>query len=52
MKKLTDFITKTSTILHNNTAYRLIYFGIVIAALVLVRLYTKSESISFVYSEF
>lgn len=52
MKKLTSFITKTSSFLHKNTIARLIYFGIVIGALILVRLYTDGESIAFVYNEF
>jgi len=52
MKRLTDFIIKTSDFLHENTAARLVYFGVVIAALIFVRIYTKGESVAFVYNEF
>lgn len=49
---LSNFIHKLETALRTKWLPRALFYGLIVAALFLVWLYTDGESVAFVYSEF
>ena len=47
-----DFLRKSEEMLNNNAALRIIFYAAVVGAMIAVKLYTGSETVHFIYSEF
>ncbi len=52
MKKLTNFITNISAKVYSNTALRILFYLLVILALLFIYLLTDGAKIEFVYNDF
>lgn len=52
MKRLLNFITAAGERLRSSFGLRLLCYGLILAALVLVSLALQGEGVSFVYNEF